>query len=85
MSPATESKICRSALLQDLTPQGSRSYACWREWKVGNPTKAFIGKIYMGKEMQLYSKNPANKPKSLNPGACSLAIFSYFAAFSEDF
>lgn len=85
MSPATESKICRSASLQDLTPQGSRSHACWREWEVVHPTKAFIGKIYMGKEMQLYSKNPANKPKSLNPGARCLATLSYFAAFSEDF
>jgi len=85
MSPATESKNCRSALLQDLTPQGSRSYACWREWKVVKPTQVIVGETYMGREMQLYSKNPANKPKSLNPGAWCSAVLSYFAAFSEDF
>lgn len=33
--------------------------------------------------MQIYSKNPANKPRSLNPGACALDLLSIFAAFSK--
>jgi len=49
----------------------------------GNAHWAFICKIYMGKEMQLYSKNPANKPRSLNPGARALALLSSFAVFSK--
>lgn len=49
----------------------------------GDAHQALIRKIYMGKEMQIYSKNPANKPRSLNPGAFALDLLSSFAVFSK--